>query len=493
MIDGATAEMDHPPRGFEGIDFFEEIDRQSKRMIIIESGPRDSLGGKSIIFDPGSGHMYYFLTVEKNGRLKREALDFNVRKGQYNEGETVDKNPRKDTLMLDGLRQISSHPEGQKYIPWFSEPPGYPEVMQIIESVTSKEHAGLENVTKGDYILLQQGGEIVASRFAGSDPFDPSFCLPEGSERIYTTEDPIKLTINYDRQTPIEIKIPDDLNYDHTENYIGSYFSKERESLRGNKPPSKIWIIDEKTYKQLKDYATPYLDPSVEKPLTREEYTIAMAFDGMAHERWGADQEVIRKKYPDRYKEITKENYTKAIAILVDRFGREALLKACKWMFTKQLFHLHTPLHKGGDDTIFPQAINNMFGDVHSDTIGFQWHISRLAMQAVDSIHPVAEDMEEHGKWGIGVYNTKTLVGDIDFWEIMQEKYSEEFVKLVEYYKSIPSVNQGQWYGYTTVYPIQALREFFPDAYNFIKTHYDGEFDASDGVGIDYTSSPTEA
>ena len=132
-------------------------------------------------------------------------------------------------------------------------------------------------------------------------------------------------------------------------------------------------------------------------------------------------------------------------------------------------------------------AQDNAWDDVHSDIVGFNRDISSLALQAVSGMHPVVKNMNESGAVGQGVYNAKTLFGDLDFWQALKMDYPDVFQKLVAFYQTLRPVNQGAWYGFTTAYPLQALREYFPDVYQYIQENYEGEFVAPDGPGIDFT------
>jgi hypothetical protein len=91
-----------------------------------------------------------------------------------------------------------------------------------------------------------------------------------------------------------------------------------------------------------------------------------------------------------------------------------------------------------------------------------------------------------HGKIGQGVYNAKTIPGDVEFMSILKEQYPSVFQNIVHYIEKLPPLDQKDWYGNSTVYPLRAMREFFPEAYALMQ-EYLQENDTVDQPGIIYS------
>lgn len=443
------------------LDFFKPYDL---RFVTTDSAPRDIVGSTTTHFDQKTGWLYYAKTVVSGFNKVRIINAFNLRIGEYYRFSDKDKNPREDSDLLEAILRLD--PEFQE---WYHSPPGNFEVAELIDLCMQTNPIKIENildeVLPGDYILFQDYSHNLQACCVGKIA---PLTKPgqEGVRSIHTQAGMESLDIlPYNYQCRMKQREP-------RSTYVGSMYPTEHEFNLSGKVQS-AWKISEATYLQLKNYAEIGYDPSIEAPLSREEYTICVCWDGMAFDRWGASIASIRDSNPERYQNCTKKNLEKAIELLVTRFGAEAFTKSLQALLFEHAKRLHTPLQR----TNLMLAQNNAFGDVHSDIIGFDSKISTLAKEVIGDIHPIVADMEKdgHGRVYQGVYNAKSLLGDYELFEILIEKYPDIFQQLVRSIISLPSINQGDWYGNSIVNPLAAVKEYFPEVFKLFSEKYEGD------------------
>ncbi|KKP33058.1 MAG: hypothetical protein UR23_C0050G0001 [Candidatus Roizmanbacteria bacterium GW2011_GWA2_32_13] len=456
--------------GFKGISFFESIDGRFKA---VDTGPRNLPGSMTVHFNEKSGQLYY-LESNANKIDSRSGIGFNLRTGEYYSFQEKG-DPKKDPRILKALELL-----GYEYNSWLDNPPGYPEVEKIFKDVTSGKPIELTNlnnaVKKGEYLLFYDSLSRVHACKVLEIQSITDMPIAKGGYRILTDSNGISINIS---QSNFETK----QDVHDTNEVVGAVVPKDSEIVL-NKDEQGIWRITKEEFELLDRYSESKRDPSIEYPLSREEFVIASALDGMAFERWGASIESIRSKNPGKYSGISKENLLKAIGNLVSRFGEPALAKAVLYNAYQHIFRLHTPNHR----TKIVGAQNNVFGDVHSDILGFKRDISHLVKDLTGNIHPITDDMERdgYGTVGQGVYNVKSIFGDLDMLEILKVNYPETFNQLVKFLSELAPIDQGDWYGNSTVFPLRAIKEYFPEAYDYMKKNFEGTLSEEEGSGIKF-------
>lgn len=453
--------------GFEGITYFDEVD---KHYITVDTAHRSVPGAQTVHFDPHSGMLYHTITEQSGPHLRRRGYEFNMRLGKYLDLNKRGDDPKRDDRLRSALSLLDP-----QYTEWLNKPPGYPETQNFLQDkeITPKIPIEklLEEFNKDDYLLFyDNGSSLHACQPAEIIPITSTKSSLKGGYRVMSGEG-MRVEISY-------IDYHSELKHDDNMHVIGGIFPIGHEMISNNAKQG-VWKITKEHFELLKKFAETPIDRSIEYPLSREEFVVAIALDGMAFERWGASIEAIRAKNPTRYEDVTKESLQKAIANLIDRFGTKAFANAAKWVAFQHMYRLHTPLHK--TSILFTQ--DNMFNDYHSDILGFQKNISVVAGQAIREAHPVVADMEKdgHGRVGAGVYNAKSIFGDVELLEILKYEYPELFKELIGYIATIPPLDQGTWYGDSMVYPLNAIQEYFPEAY---KTMQDALGDNKPQEGI---------
>jgi hypothetical protein len=406
----------------------------------------------------------------------RPGVGFNMRTGEYLslESRQEKKDPKNDPRIKNALGLL-----GHKYDSWLDNPPGYPEVKELTKRVMKKPTIKFIDlstaVSAGEYIIFYSNmSHLHACKVSSLEPIRDMGL--KGGYRVLSDRNNSSLEISeYDhssRQKP------------HDESQVVDGILPLESEFILDKKRQGVWKISEEEFTQLIQYGEIKYDPSIEYPLSREEYAIACALDGMAFDRWGASIESIKSQNPTRYKDISEDNLRRAISNLVSRFGEPALINAVKWNTLQHLFRLHIPKQK----TEIIGAQNNAFGDVHSDILGFKRDLSRLATELTGNSHPLVADMEHdgYGPVGYGVYNASTIVGDIDMLRVLKTDYPDTFSILIKYLAGLVPMNQGDWYGNSTIFPIRAIKEYFPRAFEYINANYIGTIPNEDGPGIEF-------
>ena len=407
-------------QNFTGINYFDSFD---KKYITIDTAPRSIPGAQTIHFDPNSGILYVFET--KDSHSMRSGFAFNLRTQKYLSSHKKDQNPLQDEKLLEAIKKL-----GTPYDSWIQKPHGYPETQNAIKSITQKSpiaHEAIpDSVASGDYVLFYDSlGILRSGRISSIEPIeikpdDGNKEYLEGVYRVYPYINTPSIEINgYDFHSRLR----------EEDNAIIGAVIPANSKMRLDGSPVGFWKITQENYEQLQQYTEITYDPSLEYPLTRSEYVTAVAIDGMAFERWAAGINSISSKNPERYEGVTKESLAKAVDRLINRFGENVFSNSCKWLIYQHLRRLHTPKHR---TNIF-LGQNSDFDDVHSDIIGFEKSISGLARNAIDNAHPVAIDMEVdgYGAVGKGVYNAKSIFGDLELLEILSDKYPKIFRNLL--------------------------------------------------------------
>ena len=95
-------------------------------------------------------------------------------------------------------------------------------------------------------------------------------------------------------------------------------------------------------------------------------------------------------------------------------------------------------------------------------------------------------ERDGYGTVGQGVYNVKSIFGDLDMLEILKVNYPETFNQLVKFLSELAPIDQGDWYGNSTVFPLRAIKEYFPEAYDYMKKNFEGTLSEEEGSGIKF-------
>jgi hypothetical protein len=441
--------------GLEGISFFDKFD---SRCIIIDTASKNQPQTRTVHFEPGSGVLYVVETAD-NPYLMRSGVGINLRTGEYLLPQNRDLSPSTDSRILDALELLPIEYQG-----WLMNPPGHTERDVLVADILKLPRFSLEHVegqiSRGDHILFYNLNEGLYACKTGA--VEPITDIPQmaGGYRVLTFEASPSVRVSQIPEFSSSVCIP------RQNSLVGAILPPESEFVF-DKSRQGFWKISEEQFKQLMHFAEwPSFDPSLQYPLSREEYVIACALDGIAFDRWGASVAQIHAADPARYDRVSKINLETAIGNFVGRFGEHAFCAATLWVAYQHALRLHIPSQK----TEILLVQDNSFGDCHSDILGYKSDISELVKQVVGDAHPTPADIEEDGcgSVGQGVYNASTLFGDSEFLEILRDHYPETFKKIANFIASLPPIEQGPWYGNTTVYPLEAVRDFFPKAYQLI-------------------------
>lgn len=462
-------------QGLEGLSYFERID---SRYITIDTGPRNQTGSKTVHFDPGSGILHFRETVANPDFPVRQGMSFNLRTHRYISDSDDRCDPGSDPRLATSLQLL-----GKPYVDWLEHPPGFSETKALIARIAKTQRISLDEIEKsfqrGDYILFfDYKSELHACKVDEVVPITDT-PMAEGKGYSVHTDFPSTSIIfdltNYRAKQVV-----------HDEPClvaVGSIFpfipTSPRPALyRG------VWTISQEEYDELMKYTESPADQSIAEPLSRGEYVVAKVLEGIAFERWGADTEEVRQGNPDHYSKVTKENLKEAISRLVTRFKRDKFVNALNFEAYLQLSGLHTPQHRSKDVL----SGKSDYNDVHSDIDGFDREITRLAVEAIDGVHPIPDikSIECIGPVGEGVYNSKPLFGDLELLTILKENYPDIFSKFISYLSQLGAIRQDIAYGYSTVYPMNAIKDFFPEAFAYIQANYQGQISLTDKPGIVY-------
>lgn len=451
-------------RGLQDVPYFREFDA---RYVTKETGPRSEPGAETVQFDPASGSLYVARTQE-NPYGVREMTGFNLRMGHSLGMNDRERNPMEDPVLRRAVEAL-----GPEAAAWLEAPPGYPEVQEVIERTKSGESLALEalpsSVVPGEHLLFHDcRGLLRGFKVAEIVPASADDEHLQGGYRIRGEGTSMKFYSGFE---PAE----------EDGSVMGPLASPASAAFRKNAPRG-IWKMSERDFETLRKHQPRPNDPSIEYPLAREEYAVAVAMDGMAFERWAAGVDEIRASNPARYEGVTKENLGKAVGELVSRFGEPAFTRALEWVASQHALRLHVPEQR----TSRILAQDNAFGDAHSDILGFKKDVSGLARDVISNAHPVAVDMEVdgYGPVGFGVYNATSLFGDVELLEILRDGHPDVFRKFVDAVAHLPPMDQGTTYGGTTVHPLRAVRQYFPEAYALMKEGFSGDWPEAEGPGL---------
>ena len=288
-VTGEFSVKEKKPLGFEGISYFDEID---KRYIQVDTNKRSVIGSETIHFDPYSGLLYHLITEKKDDRLVRHPMAFSVRTGKYITLEDRDRNPHADTRLAKALSLVAP-----QYLKWLDKPPGFPETQSLVERIQQTPKIPLNRIARevkrGDCLLFfDSSASLHACESSTVEAITDKPNL-KGSYRVYSEGRNPSVDIWWFNQYSSVMK----RGKDEKDRIVGGIMPVEHEFVL-QKDKQGIWKITPNELEAIKKYAEIEFDPSIEYPLSREEYVVAAALDGMAFDRWGAGIKNIRDNNP---------------------------------------------------------------------------------------------------------------------------------------------------------------------------------------------------
>jgi chemotaxis methyl-accepting protein methylase len=249
--------------------------------------------------------------------------------------------------------------------------------------------------------------------------------------------------------------------------------------------PSRISTLSQisrgkiKTSAQIKKFARELLETAAQtpKPKTERPEARSVSYEQLEQANLKSDIEIrataiyvalvglqfkrftLSEGKKDR--EQTYEKYTKALSLLISKFGEDAFIETSKQLFDEHLQNLDFYT------TIVGKRSRNLRGHkMHSDLQPLAIGYMELAEKFIESSYPIHSNMHDYGS----LVNIRTLFGDNDFWKFLRENYPTIFQELADHVQSWPDqVTTGNVYLTLTIYPLGALRKYFADAYEEIR------------------------
>lgn len=444
-----TPDSHHFTDPFEGITFFDEVDKEQKFEVV--TGEPGTRAWQRVTYYPRVGEIY----IERQSAGGPQLWNYNVRTGAIEDLEGGGDGPSKigkNALSMLRSQGVDVH-----------QPKGYPEITAIVDSFSDRTPVPITMMQHGAYYALyQKTNPMVVFQFD---------TLSEISLNVY--------------QDTLQINRANSTRFGK----MGSLRVQENgQVIEG--PESSVTAysrIDKKTHELLETmviYALSddevsifsSLRPLPEDPVdpdewSREQCCVYIVLQGLQYERYGKDEwqavksakkmssrefmaHMVRNFIEDpeiRYQEVTLQNYERSLQTIIDRFGEDVFFQEAQRIMLEHLQHLHTDTQKPGS-TYMP----------HSDIHPLDGDFMELAQQVIIGAHPLPADMTESGH----VVNAKTLFGDADFWKFVRTRHPDVFARLVDYIEELPrDFRLDNSDGETIIDPVALIAQYFPDAY----------------------------
>ncbi|MBI2140861.1 hypothetical protein HYU16_00390 [Candidatus Woesearchaeota archaeon] len=433
-----------------GIELFERAD--SEKILAAEEGTPGQSDHFLAEYYVRTGEMRFILTVEKGGELEKKVWTYYLPTGSgYAPGGSLQDEDL--TIIQRGIRAVE-----QAHHTRLSAPPRK-DLEGVLRDVTHRETEDITDSTRfsaGDCILVQNSpGEIIVAKVSKAEVENiPG--IPGKILRLYTEGDSLLGSgvaisngkVRYDEfgpdWWPSKLKV-----------VFATGFEEGRQA-----EGKKVWKISEAEARILAKYVSAIKDPTPASSMNRSELVTYAALQSLQYERWGLDEieflsrgneQKKRRLLEHRYKDVTAENYGRAIDTLVERVGEGTFVNVAKKIFEEHLRGLHTKLHL--ESTPFQP---------HSDIGPLSEMYTKAAHDAIRGVHPVPRTMEESGF----VVNVKTLFGDPDFWAALRTRHAGAFNELVDYVEGLPHDFEQRNYGARTrIDPVALVQQYFPNAH----------------------------
>jgi len=397
-----TPDFTKPNDPFEGIEFFEQIDKEKVQSI--EEGSPGTNGWYRYEFYPRVG--YIRLLKYEGGTLRNWEFNQRTQFGYCYHGSLRSED---QAIIQEGIRKMNKHGIKTEAIR------GYPEVEKLLHEISMKPKVDVKKLMKGKYYLVVKAkrGDETIRLFKFEQSIQEHFGGSDDVIRIYASADDI-----FSKKPYLEISsfsyepsTPSDNHTVVTTNLINTKTGKIENNWT-------FYEVDQEQASTLASVRKPEMDSYVGRPewSDRKQICINAALQGLQYERWGKDE--IGDDFIERYKQVTKTNYHKALETIIARFGTEAFTKAVEDLILWHLKSLHTKKH-----------LTNSPYKPHSDISPQGEKYMILAKQVIKDTHPLSRDMTESGH----VVNVKSIFGDADFWNLMRIKYPTLFNRFVDY------------------------------------------------------------
>ena len=414
-------------------------------MIFIETGELDQEDWARSEFYPRTGQVRIMKKERlKAGRLITNQWDYNLRTSSLwtPHGSTTTEADTK--ILFEALDALTKNGANLDAVP-----KGYPEIQKIVLETRQQPPVSMDSLQQGSFYLVvdknserlhvYQHDETQKKELSGGDRIWIGIC-PQlhpafGGHRYLEIS-------NYSGEPSKPI----------SPNYAWSKSYHFREFTGNTELDVEFFSVLPKDIETIAELRPSDSDPFVELELNRKQICIQTAVRALQYERWGKQEDTLSKK---RYEGVTRENYKKALEILISRFGTELFVKEILFIMSEQLELLHTSKHSPG-----------LQYRPHSDTSPQRAEMMELAKQVILNTHPTPENMRDSGI----IVNIVPLFGDADFWQILRTSHIELFNQFVDYLQSLPKdyLQQKSPYAKAKIDPVALIKQYFPESYKEI-------------------------
>lgn len=428
------------PERFEGISYFEKFDNEVVQAI--ESGEVGKDGWTREEYYPRTAQ-YRFLRRE-NGRLNK--WEYSVRDGSV---WAPTGSPKEEDIALVNS-EVNFLANNGVFCP-IPDKYGYPEVDSILFRAYSQRPIQPEQMVPGRFYLSVGEMDVHAFQFKTVEINDGW----GGYGIIYRVLGERSEVLN--NMPGVELsgwKIKNKPRYKTIEEneYIDC---KVVDPDTGESEKDLFcYEITEDDAREIASLLPVKYDPLIGSEMTREQFCIYVAMEGLQYTRWGTYEAHGRFRNSG---DINFENYSKALDTIIARFGEVEFGKEIERMMMRHLKSLHTQLHLPGSPY-----------KPHSDIGPLGHEFMKVSRDVINGIHPLTDDMTESGH----VVNVLSIFGDADFWKHMGETYPGLFNQFVNYINGLPKeFLQHGIYATAVVDPIGLIQKYFPDAYQEIAVY----------------------
>lgn len=485
---------------FSGIDFYADIDKDKK--VIYQEGTSGHPGYLLLQYCPRSeAYSLYRISTTGNGKVEKDEVNYNARSAVYHKYS--------NRIEKEGFRRLFQE-KLNIIVP--DKPLGFSEIRSIIDKIQQRNDIGPQQIKKGDFILVEEGSvsnltlvEVAGTEIEYKGTKSEKMCIyhQEGSS---LGDFIVGINANYGFHSKL--------------NSTGVWFHYKGELIMGEQidQPKKAWLVTKEEIKQICKYKPAERDPALRLYMSRAEFCVYAALQGMQYERWGHDnidrlvEEILRERHrnlyigegdsrgwkpipqhpvlkkkaeaakisqfkreqkkkqlekemkkslEEQYAGISQENYARALDILINRFGKKVFAEIVQDLLKMHLVSLHVSTHR--DNICKP----------HSD-------ISAIDIEAAPSVirgvHPCPKDM----LGGITV-NVTSLFGDVDFWHYLIMKQPDLYNQFVDYLQAFPKQFTLKSDSLTAIVhdPVAVIKEYFPQTFRKIQDGGRTDFDST--------------